>query len=273
MNAQTVWNVWRRIMREPALQQALLEERGEDLSRFAFSEPEKQAALAYARDASRAKWFVLNYRFRLANSFINALETGAPLVLRALLRRGADLRGLGERFLDMHGWKDYGPFVYGYCRDALEFLAQDDCTAQPAGLRDLIGLEMTVVDLLRSLAAAPDAGADENTAFLRRTPLARHYRSRYRLSDWLRDKTLLGQGDLPAGVQDYLVYLTDYDSTYKFALLPPRAVEILQALTSPCLPVELSSRLAASGAAPLVAADDKHLALLKGCRAISGKLG
>ncbi|CAM2171617.1 hypothetical protein PSAC2689_10583 [Paraburkholderia sacchari] len=126
MNPQVVWHVWRRIMREPELQNALFspDEHARSLDRFGFTQDECDAAWAYARQGDRAKWFVTNYRFRLTNSFLNALETGAPLTLRALLGRGADIPALSRAFLDRHAWKDYGPYVHAYCLDALRFLSE-----------------------------------------------------------------------------------------------------------------------------------------------------
>lgn len=225
-------------------------------------------ANAYARMADRAKWFVTNYRYRLTNSLLNALDTGAPLTLRALIHKRLDLQELGEQFLDAQGWKDYGPYVYAYCADALDFLAGHAGTAGPAGLRDLIGLEASVVALMRGLATVPQASPDAR--LLHRTPRARDYRSAHRLSAWLRDKTQLGRGDLAAGVEHYLVHLPDLEGAHKLALLPARAAELLTALHTPCLRGELSIRLMSAGSTPLTAQDDEHLALLRSLKAIAG---
>lgn len=262
MNPQIVWQVWRRIMREPDLQHALFDAAGEkcDLAFFGFSDAEREAAMAYANGADRAKWFVVNYRYRLANSFLNALETGAPLVLRALLAKGFDLRILGEEFLDRHGWKDYGPYVYTYCKDALRFLSEHVVTETPNGLRHLIGLEQTVVELLISLGASPQVARSGNT--LARTPNARHYRSDVRLSVWMREKKLLGKADLVNGTEHYLVFLTDLENAPKFALLPARASEIYQALAQPCTFEQLPAALERMGYAPHTNQDEGYLKVL-----------
>lgn len=268
MNAQTVWHVWRRLLREVPLQQALFEGAPLPPGGAGLSEEEQDVANAYARMADRARWFVTNYRYRLTNSLLNALDTGAPLTLRALMHKGLDLQELGEQFLDAQGWKDYGPYVYAYCADALDFLAGHAGTASPAGLRDLIGLEASVVALMRGLAAEPQASPDAR--LLHRTARARDYRSAHRLSAWLRDKAQLGRGDLAAGVEHYLVHLPDLEGAHKLALLPARAAELLAALHTPCLRGELSIRLMIKGSAPLTAQDDEHLALLRSLKAIAG---
>lgn len=266
MNPQTVWQVWRRVMRETDLQHALFEKGGRDLEPFGLTGEAREAALAYSREADRAKWFVLNYRYRLANSFLNALETGAPLVLRALLAKGLDLRALGEEFLDQRGWKDYGPYVYAYCQDALQFLAEHTVTEAPRGLRQLIGLESTVVALMIDLAARPRL--TEADGLLRRTPMARHFRSKARLSAWMRDKKQLGRIELPDEVEHYLVYLPDLQGAHKYALLPARAAEIYQALAQSCDREALPKALERMGCAPTSAQDDEYLNVLASYRAI-----
>lgn len=269
MNPQTVWRVWRRIMRDPDLQHALFDEPGDSykLEAFGFSDAELAAAQAYAKEAERAKWFVVNYRYRLINSFLNALETGAPLVLRSLLAKGADLRELGAAFLEMHGWKDYGPFVYTYCVDALRFLEQHPVTEVPTGLRDLIGLEHTLVNMLIQLSTQPPARVDE--PLLARTPNAAYFRSSTRLSDWMRQKNQLGKADLGGAMEHYLMYLTNLDSAPKFVMLPPRAAEIYRALERPCARHQLADALEVLGFAAHDVNDDTYLTVLAGYRAIN----
>lgn len=260
MNPQVVWNVWRRILREPMLQNVIFNEKSPNLESFGFTGEAREAALAYAREADRARWFVLNYRYRLANSFLNALETGAPLVLRSLLAKGVDLRVIGEEFLNRCDWRDYGPYVYAYCRDALDFLAASETTQLPSGLRQLIELEKTVVELLMSLSEPLQPAMSLNK--MRRTPVARHFRSEMRVSAWLRDKKQLGRTDLAAGVEHYLVYLPNLDSSHKFALLPLRAAEIYQALAQPCAREHLPTALEMIGCEPHDPQDDDLLNLL-----------
>ena len=213
MNPQVVWHVWRRIMREPQLQHALFAsgERAPELGRFSLDHEECEAAWAYARQGDRAKWFVTNYRFRLANSFLNALETGAPLTLRALLAQGADIQSLSHAFLDRHAWKDYGPYVYAYCRDALRFLGERPDVTALAGLADLIAFERDTVTWLIALgsASSPADAGPPAAGVIERAPLARYHRCGVRLSAWLRDKTLLGRTPLEAGIEHYVVYFAD----------------------------------------------------------------
>ncbi len=223
MNALTVWQVWRRILRDPSFRHDLFEVPVTDKKlarRYCLSEEGVQAATAYASVAPGVKWFVVNYRFRLVNSFLNALETGAPLTLRTLLANQIDMKHLATQFLDGVAWKDYGPNVYTYCRDVLAYVVGGGLVS--LGVRDLIGLEQTVLELLLDLAYPPQVlpGAQG------RTPFARLYCSETGISAWLRDKTTLGRTPLEMGREYYLVYLPEDGGAHKFVRLPERAAQL-----------------------------------------------
>jgi hypothetical protein len=282
MQAQSVWNVWRRILREESLQQALFDppdgKLQEDalLSVYGLRNDELTAACSYAEQADRAKWFVLNYRFRLANSFLNALEVGAPLVLRTLLNKGVDVNQLGCEFLDRHRWKDFGPYVYTYCAEALMFLECHEVSKEIKGFRDLIGLENIVITLMRDLSTLPPyPSAEAQLGLLRLSPYAYRYSSDHHLSPVLRNKNILGHIDfekLPNHQQEhYLVYLPNPESLHKYVLLPQRAVEILAALADPCPCAQLPQRLEALGFVPHMEEDSLYIARLKSQRAVFGE--
>ena len=273
MDALVVWKVWRRIMRETDLQTALFAQPDakrlveSDLLSFGFSDAERHAALAYAAERDRAQWFVVNYRFRLTNSFMNALETGAPLVLRALLGKSLDLKQLGEEFLDGQDWRDYGPYIYTYCAQALQFLFKHEATASPAGLRSLISFERTKVEMLLGLSKSSHRKTGGPLLWL--TDSARLHSCDVRLSAWLRDKTLLGKTGLERGMEHYLIYLPDLASLPRFALVPQRVAEIYQALAVPCSRPQLPDALVALGHVARTDKDDDYLRMLGNYRAAS----
>jgi hypothetical protein len=277
MNAQVVWNVWRRILREPELQHVLFTpgDAPPELARFGLDASQREVALAYAQQGDRAQWFVTNYRFRLANSFLNALETGAPLTLRALLGNGVDLMALSHAFLDRHEWKDYGPYVYTYCRDALRFVAEQPEVAGLAGFLDLLALERQAVDWMIELGSASQlsGAASHGVGTLERTTLARYHCSSSRLSNWLRDKTQLGKVPLEAGVEHYFIYLPDLCSTVRFMRVPPRAAAIYEALGDAQPRTALPGLLIAAGHAGHTGQDDECLAVLERCNAVRPHTG
>lgn len=233
MDAKIAWNTWRRILRDEVLQQQLFEHQWQAQDCDAFTQEEQAVIAVYADNIDRARWFIENYQFRLVNSFINALENGAPLTLRALLNSGIDLPNLSREFLRAHQWHDYGPWVYRYCRDILNWLVSTWPTRdQPEALVDLMGLESEVVSLYLSLQhGAPTVMAQVGYSH---TGMARLYRSRFRLSQWLRDKKTLGLVMPPEGEEQLLVTLPALNSRHKYLLLPQRCAALFNQPPTAC---------------------------------------
>ncbi|MGL6243777.1 hypothetical protein [Pseudomonas sp.] len=229
MDAEQVWKLWRRLLRDETLQQQLYDAQGATQWLEHFPDDERAILQVYASQFERVKWFVENYQFRLVNSFINALETGAPLTLRALLNIGLDLPALSKAFLRQQNWMDYGPRVYGYCDAALGFLLEREELADYPQILDLMGLERECVRLYTGLV--------ETSAVVpghyQRTDGARIYQSRYALSQWLRDKSLLGRSRPEEASQHILVYLPTPEARHKFTLISPRAAHLYRCLEQP----------------------------------------
>jgi len=227
MDAKTVWQTWRKILRDETLQQHLLTQQWPQPCDH-FTSAEQEVITAYAHNIDRAKWFIENYQFRLVNSFINALETGAPLTLRALMNCGMDISELSREFLRAYDWHDYGPRVYSYCKDVLGWLiSSQERLGLSDALKDLMGLESQVVALYLSLAtnSKPILARKEGYA---QSGMARLYYSRFRLSQWLRDKKSLGLTMPLTGEESLLVVMPDRHSRHKYLLLPPRSAQIYQ---------------------------------------------
>ncbi|MGX0891234.1 hypothetical protein AB7M22_003242 [Pseudomonas sp. ADAK2 TE3594] len=255
MDAEKVWKLWRRLLRDETLQQQLFQAQGATEWLQHFSDDERTILQAYASQFERVKWFVENYQFRLVNSFINALETGAPLTLRALLNIGLDLPTLSRTFLRQQEWFDYGPKVYGYCDAALGFLLERQELADYPQIQDLIGLERECVHLYTGLMES-DAVVQGH---YQRTANARLYQSRYALSQWLRDKSQLGRSSLEETGQHILVYLPDPEARHKFTLLSPRAANLYRDLEQPRLPSDLTQLSGSTAGTP---SSGEDLALL-----------
>lgn len=227
MDAEVVWQAWRKLLRDESLQKKLFEKNWNPQTCDGLSEEEKEAISAYSNNVERAKWFIENYQFRLVNSFVNALENGAPLTLRALINRRLDLKQLSRQFLRDHQWHDYGPKVYGYCAAVLLWLREN---AQewdlPAPLVDLIKLESEVVALYLSLhqgdqPSMPGAGYS-------RTGMARYYRSQFQLSNWLRSKKDIGLNAPDFLEEHFFIVLPDLKSRHKFLRVPQRCAQLYQ---------------------------------------------
>lgn len=225
MDARVVWQTWRKILRDESLQKVLFERNWDPQSCVDLSLDEKRVISAYSNDVDRAKWFIENYQFRLTNSFINALETGAPLTLRALLNRGLDLKRMSQHFLRSKKWHDYGPRVYSYCEAVLAWLKDNAHEWElPDPLVDLVQLESEVVALYLSINQGkqdrPSNGAYSCTG------MARVYVSKYRLSNWLRTKKLVGVLELDLSEEYFLVALPNLTSRHRFLLVPQRCAQL-----------------------------------------------
>lgn len=229
MDAKLVWHTWRKILRDEMLQQRVFDPAWSGANDTSLSPAEQDVIAAYADSRDRAKWFIENYQFRLVNSFINALETGAPLTLRALLNSGFEMAELSHRFLRQHHWHDYGPRVYQYGSEALDWLIEKQhLLGLSAALVDLIWLEKTTVTLYLSLQNRPGL-VTAGRAEYQQSGMARLYRSRYQLTNWLRDKKSLGLQEPAIGEENLLVVLPDYSSRHKYLRIPDRCAALFNA--------------------------------------------
>lgn len=266
---QTYWNIWRQIMRNEKLQNVVLSKDVfiKDLDQFNFTEEEKNAAMDYAQKAESAKWFVLNYRFRLVNSMFNALESGgASLTLRSLLAKDTDMDKFSKKFLDTVEWKDYGPYVYTYCKDVLDYLLNDKNIDD--NLKDLINLEKSVVKLMLDYEYSKKI--EKNRGLLYKTKKAKHYQSSYKLSNWLKNKKELGLTKLDKANENYLVYLPNLENSYKFVMIPERAAKIYSLMDEePISKKELSLKLKLNGDKEITVEDDKYFEILRSYNAIA----
>src|SRR5688572_22006065 len=98
MDAKGTWNLWRRILREPALAERLFDPDFDDhAARFGMSAEDVHIARAYASTPKATQFFITNYRYRLVSGFGHALQSAAPLTYRVLRAAGLDMRALGEQ--------------------------------------------------------------------------------------------------------------------------------------------------------------------------------
>jgi hypothetical protein len=229
LDARTVWHAWRRVMREDAVQDAMfsgtLAERADELG---LSPAEREVVEAYATTPAGTRFFIESFRFRMASSFLNALETAAPLTHRLMRTHQVDLDALGAEFLESVGWRDFGPYVYTYGREVLHFLLAHPRMSALRGLPDVVAIELAAVEItIASSETAPDF-----------TPLAGRYRAssvvtsvttRLDVSGMLRS----GSVEFPDGPKTFLVYLSPPDLRRRVVAVPPAAAEFVLSLRTP----------------------------------------
>lgn len=237
MRAERVWHVWRRILREPPLQEALLTGR---LASFGLSPEEQEIALAYAGTPAGTTFFIANFRYRMKSSFINALETTAPLTHRLLRASGSDLDALAVRFLDSVQWHDFGPYVYTYGGQLLDFLLRQPDLAEVHGLAELGSVERAGARL--TVAAAGDIATPVASTDTYRTagPVSPVHCG-LDLSPWLRDSRRIGREPVSPRPTWYLVYLRQPDLRRRIVACPAALAELVTALRVPRSAKELSA--------------------------------
>lgn len=244
MEAERVWGVWRRLLREPAFEEAVFADDfpGRE-AELGLAPEEAEIALAYRETPKETRWFITNYRYRLVSSICYALETCAPWTWRLLQAKDLDMREVAAGFLDAHGWIDDGPFVYGTCARVLDHL-RETLGDEIHGLRALIQLDSAGVELIRSLAgASPEicpsdderaaAAADMSRFRYQRTGTGALLTVERTLTPWLRDREAIGKTELPARPQHFLVYLPNLTSAVKLAGIGPPGLALWPLLESP----------------------------------------
>jgi hypothetical protein len=219
MQAETVWRVWRRILREPALSHRVLECGPIPDGDFGLAPDELSVVEAYAAQAEGSRWAVQTYQHRLITEVLYALETGAPLSRRCLEVAGCNPADLARDYLTDSHWPDNGPFVYRCCAGFLAFIEQTAWHDAVAGLADLIRLESAQIDLVRRLARRspadwtrleqlPGTTLDPSRNWYVQTGTGAIVTVANRLTPWLLDLRLLGQKSIEVGPEHLLTYVT-----------------------------------------------------------------
>ncbi|GGS24746.1 hypothetical protein [Actinokineospora fastidiosa] len=232
LDARTVWHAWRRVMREEAVREAMfagtLAERADALG---LSPADREVIERYAETPAGTRFFIANYRYRMTSSFINALETAAPLTHRLLRANGVDIDALAERFLDSVGWRDFGPYVYTYGGRVLEFLRAHPEVGGLHGLADLAALESAAVAVTVRAAHSPPDFTPRPGVYAANDAVT-SVTTELDVSGWLRGGQP-GVGVLPAGPRTFLVYLSPPDLRRRIVAVPESAVALVRGLAVP----------------------------------------
>jgi len=243
MEARTVWRVWRRVLREEPLWDAMFSDRlAERAKELRLTPAEREIAERYAQTPTGTRFFITNYRYRMTSSFINALETSAPLTHRLLRVHSVDLGALAARFLDTVAWRDFGPYVYTFGGQILDhLLEQPELVALP-GLAELVAIERAGVRITIDAADAPDDTGPEPAAYRAIRPVETVHCA-VDVSGWLRDGSTVGREPPVQRPRWYLVYLKPPQLHRRIVTVPPLAAHIVTALRTPRSSAQLTAAL------------------------------
>ncbi|NOK33333.1 hypothetical protein D7W79_01295 [Corallococcus exercitus] len=245
MEADQVWRVWRRLLREPRLSERIFQPGFvEEAAAWGLSAEEARIAAAYGASPEGTRWALETYRFRLVTSTNHAVAYCAPLTYGVLKRLEPDLREAARLYLDSIGWVDDGPFHYRACARYLDYLAARLPQRGGPGVQDILRLESCTVALLRSLAEAPPsqwrpsterevpASALPQACFVR-TGTGAVVTTEYTLTPWLQDPSEILASQLEARPQHLLVYLSSPQEEHSLAVIGAAAMHLLEQLERP----------------------------------------
>jgi hypothetical protein len=253
MDAQTSWNVWRKILTEPKFADAVLAGDVSALSSQRLTPEEIEICICYANTPRATQWFISNYRYRLVSSTAYALETSAPLTWRLLRAHKVDPRALAETFLDYTGWIDRGPYVYTTCQLILDFI-KDSYASRIPYLNDLARLETAAATLLCSLAGDPAAfPGQEGPLNSEESKLAPNRNVSVvtipnDLRPWLKDPSLIGKTTLASAPLEILVRIPSPSASVRYTSIGASGRQLLHALDRPKTRRELLAAVATAAA-------------------------
>ena len=242
MNAEALYRLWRRVLREDAL---ALAARAPDFAaragNFGLSAEEAEAAMALLRNPDAAYWPIQGYRFRLWENTVQVLRGVAPLTASVLSALGHDVGQLVRRFLPATGWRDHGPYMMRACLELLSFLAADEAVVSTAGVSDIIALDIATVTLQKRLSTQAPAAwmppptppilADEGS--YERVPNAIAVRLAHDVLPWLEAPEEAASTPLQPGPRHLLVWLPSVAQMPEYALLSDTAYQLYESMSSP----------------------------------------
>lgn len=247
MDAQVVWRTWRRVLRERPLQDAMFNEGFATSVVAAGLDPAERAVVQeYARSEAGTRFFIANYRFRMRSSFVNALETAAPLTHRLLRFHGVELDALGIEFLDSIDWLDHGPYVYTMGGAILAHLRERPRLATIPGLSALLDLESAGVRVVTGAASGGDA-PPVPAGTVRASDRVEVVHTSLDVSGWLREPATLGLSAPGAQPRWFVVQLRSVEEERRIVAVPHRAADMVTVLAGPHTRKELGCALTGLG--------------------------
>ncbi|MCM1951396.1 hypothetical protein NC315_39515 [Streptomyces sp. G2] len=237
MKASETWHVWRRILREPALADAVVAGTvAQRAHEFGLDPAQARIAAEYAANGDGVKWAIEGYQYRLTRVTRHAVAEGAPLTASALEQLGHDLPALATAFVEDSGWTDWGPYVYRTTTAYLDYLEhtlkQDGAAAE--ALFDLVRLERAGARLVALHADGPEGSDSAATvdcgADLRWTGRGAVVRVERDIMGWLGNPRGHDLAAAEQHTQTFLVRLDGSKDHYTFTAIGDAAALAIGAL-------------------------------------------
>ena len=257
MEAQLVWDTWRRILRSDTLADAVLEPPG-DLASLGLTPAETAILADYAGTRAATDQTIFMYRAGLVRNALCALRL-VPLSSHLLEASGLDVEEVARDFTRAIDYRDEGPNLWRLAGELVAYLAErPELASGPA--RDVLSLDACTIALVRHVAEHPPAAWPDEAAArrARRTgrqwyvasPAACVVSTSHDLTPWLEHPSSF---DLEAALDrvesHWLVYLPDAQSPHTYAEVSARAARAFTHLAVPSTRAQLAAELDLSPAA------------------------
>lgn len=258
MDAQLVWNLWRRILRNDHLVAGVFDGARDEATQVAGLTADERAILTdYLSTREATDTNIGMYRRGLVRNGLAALAL-LPMTQRLLDASGLDQDAVAEDVARAAGYADRGPNVWSIAGDFAAHLATLPEFDGPVQ-QDVLALDAATAALARRLgaqqpvawpeeAAATVSGDDPSvgrgsTRFVTGGAAALAS-SRHDLTAWIENQDDFDAGqELDVSPRHWLIYFPAVEASHTYAELSPRAGRVFTLLSVPRTATELSSAL------------------------------
>lgn len=246
MDAEKVFRLWRRVLRDPAYGDAVLGVDGRAcIADLGLDAEEEAIVMALREHREAAYWPREGYRYRVISVAHVELHAHAPLTALLLDAYGVDLRALATRFAAATGWRDDGHHAYRTCLDFLAYIPGDPELPELAGLRDVLAVDAATCRLLRHVATLPPdhwhppelAGELIEGRRYQRSPLTMGVEVEHAVTGWLEQLDEPGRVPLAREPQRIVIQFVSAEERPDYMNLGPTTYAMYQALQHP-LPLD-----------------------------------
>jgi hypothetical protein len=248
--AQLVWNIWRRILTEDALADAVLVPELLDRAAGDLGADERAIVADYARTPLATETTIGAYRRGLVRNALNSLKL-VPLSHRLLHASGVDVPAVTADFVRAIHYRDDGPYFWRTAADFVGYLAGLPAFANPAQ-QDALALEAAAIALVRRLGEMRPPKWPQDAALDSVRHGDRYVTNRaaatvstgHDLTPWLEDSLdFAPDAALERSACHWLVYVPVSDAGPNYAELSERAFCAFNLMSTPKTAAELSAGL------------------------------
>ncbi|MGC2775199.1 MAG: hypothetical protein WA418_06120 [Bradyrhizobium sp.] len=246
MNAELVWDTWRRVLRDDALVRWVKQPdaRTDDLD--GLSAEEKAIVADYASTPAATDSNIGMYRRGLVRNALGALDL-VPLTRRLLHQSGREVEAVAEDFVKSAGYPDDGPNFWRNAERFVAYLARLPEFASPAH-QDVLAIDEATIALARRLGrtapavwpldaarhAAVAGRSEDRSARVCRNPAAVVLSSSRDLTAWIEDPLGFDPADdLDISQRYWLVYVPAAELAHEYAELSERGARAFGLLDVP----------------------------------------